>query len=427
MKNPLWAILLIIAISLMGIGWSIKQNDNNSLHNSKYKVTLVTSLSSPYSDYAPRFIDNTYQSLIFTSSQGSNGQWSNIFYTQIIDGKWEKPIALINSSGMGNDGIAAIDLKRNVVFITHCPVVKDQTAYCQINYSFLHGDMVGELLPLNLGINIDGAGTGHPYFSNELDVLFFVSNMAGGYGKEDIWFTKYDRATDTWGKPQNAGSEINTKENELYPSTSVDGTLYFSSDGHPGYGKWDIFKAQKHNDLSWGNVENMGKPINSEEDDFAIVFKGSSQSGFFSSNRKGGIGSDDIYEFSLVDSTLAENIDFATKSNTASDSSSLKALSEVLNKPACSITTDSLKIFGSKVYPNPSHGEFTLEFNSNENIHLTTRVFSNLGKLILNEPIEVTQGNFKRLYNINTVGTGIYYIQVLHNCVIIETQKVIVN
>ena len=142
----------------------------------------------------------------------------------------------------------------------------------------------------------DSVTVAHPAISPDGNTLYFVSDMPGGLGENDIW--KVSRGEGgSWGKPVNLGEEINTPGNELYPYVHKDGTLYFSSDSRVGMGGLDIYKATKDETGSW-RLENMKPPINSPEDDFGIVFEDDQERGFFSSSRKGR-GNDDIYSFVL--------------------------------------------------------------------------------------------------------------------------------
>lgn len=135
----------------------------------------------------------------------------------------------------------------------------------------------------------------HPCISADGKRLFFSSDRPGGFGGKDIYYT--DWTGSGWGPPVNLGPEINTEGDELYPFLHEDGRLFFSSDGHLGLGGFDIFCAESQAGDTWAKVFNMGAPFNSEEDDFALVFSPGGASGYFSSNRPGGAGGDDIYLF----------------------------------------------------------------------------------------------------------------------------------
>lgn len=134
---------------------------------------------------------------------------------------------------------------------------------------------------------------GHPTLSPNGKILYFVSDMPGGYGETDIYYS-HKQADGSWSKPANAGSNINTSGKEMFPHIDNEGTLYFSSDGHAGMGGLDIFKASG-SENNWSVAENLRFPINSSGDDFSIYFTEAGKQAYFSSNREGGKGSDDIY------------------------------------------------------------------------------------------------------------------------------------
>lgn len=135
----------------------------------------------------------------------------------------------------------------------------------------------------------------HPCLSKNGTRLYFVSDMSGGYGSYDIYFTDKN-ANGEWSKPVNLGSIVNSKGRELYPSYADDTVLYFSSDGHIGMGGLDIYKATMV-DGKVNAIENMKYPINSSRNDHSLVPTPYHTTGYFCSNRPGGLGSDDIYYF----------------------------------------------------------------------------------------------------------------------------------
>jgi peptidoglycan-associated lipoprotein len=145
------------------------------------------------------------------------------------------------------------------------------------------------ILPVSQPLTWDSS----PYLSPDGNTLYFASNREGGFGGTDLYSAKQN-TRGRWVDIRNLGSEINTAGNEAFPHVDENGTLYFSSDGHPGFGKLDIFKAVRASGVI--TIENMGEPINSTSDDFAI-FMYDPVRGFFTSNREGGKGDDDIYTF----------------------------------------------------------------------------------------------------------------------------------
>lgn len=132
--------------------------------------------------------------------------------------------------------------------------------------------------------------------SEDGTILFFSSDMKGGFGGNDIYTSKLKDGR--WSKPQNLGESVNTSQNEIFPYLHRDGSLYFSSDGLPGLGQLDLFKIE----LSGGGeseAQNMGYPINSRFDDFGLTIDSLSTHGYFTSNRKHGGYDDDIYELDM--------------------------------------------------------------------------------------------------------------------------------
>ncbi|MDE6422076.1 MAG: OmpA family protein, partial [Muribaculaceae bacterium] len=139
------------------------------------------------------------------------------------------------------------------------------------------------------------SAVGHPAVSPDGRYLYFTSDMPGGFGGLDIWRINLQ---DRVGSLENMGPQINTAGNESFPYSRSDSLLYFSSDGHPGYGGLDLFRARLNSTGDYWNVENMGQPMNSQGDDFGITF-GPAETGFFSSNRGDARGYDHIYSFEL--------------------------------------------------------------------------------------------------------------------------------
>lgn len=142
--------------------------------------------------------------------------------------------------------------------------------------------------------NNDEYSIGHPSLSYDGKTMYFVSDMPGGIGGKDIYAS--GREGESWGVPRNLGPDINTPGDEMFPYIHKDGTLYFSSNGHPGLGHLDIFEATRSG--KW-TVKNMGYPINTGYDDFAPYVNLEKKEGYFTSNRPGGAGDDDIYHFAL--------------------------------------------------------------------------------------------------------------------------------
>lgn len=152
----------------------------------------------------------------------------------------------------------------------------------------------GKWVTDKLNVDNDEYSVGHPTLSSDEKTLYFVSDMPGGLGGTDIWKSSIN--TDgTLGTPVNVGAPINTEGNEMFPFMSSENVLYFSSNGHLGFGELDVFAAQPSKDGSYSKVMNLGVQVNTGKDDFGFVLDKESKFGYLSSNRDGGAGDDDIY------------------------------------------------------------------------------------------------------------------------------------
>jgi outer membrane protein OmpA-like peptidoglycan-associated protein/tetratricopeptide (TPR) repeat protein len=148
--------------------------------------------------------------------------------------------------------------------------------------------------------NSNDYSCGHPTLTIDDKIMYFVSDMPGGYGGTDIWMTRYNNGE--WTKPQNLGGTVNTRGNEMFPFIDERGNLYFSSDGHPGLGDLDMFFIPMNTATAMpsGKIRNLGAPLNSNRDDFGIITDSERHTGFLSSNRKRGGTDDDIYKFTRL-------------------------------------------------------------------------------------------------------------------------------
>lgn len=275
----------------------------------RHRVSNVVDLNSRFMDFDPTFVTAEHNSIVFTSSReeatgkkydGWTGQkFSDLFISNRDQmGKWSIPQPLpppINTDV--NEGGATFSADGNTLYFTRCAIAKNTEGVCKIYMSTRQGEGWSE--PVVLPFSSDSFTVGHPAISADGSRLYFSSNMPGGFGGKDIWVVNYDRSTNTWSNPVNLGASINTQMDEMYPFVDADGTLYFASAGHGGMGGLDNYRSTGSG-TSWSAPENLRSPLNSPADDFGILMTGPN-SGFFSSTREGGLGSDDIYSFDLIE------------------------------------------------------------------------------------------------------------------------------
>ncbi|MGB2457934.1 MAG: OmpA family protein [Flavobacteriales bacterium] len=277
---------------------------------SRYELTSFQH-NTNQEEYAPCYASRDYDELFFTSSRdGSLGKSSDGFtgnsFTDIYWSKydkkkkrWSKPSPFeepMNTSD--HEAAPSLNKRGNELYFTRCmqnSKVKPVPT-CEIYFSKKKGK--NWISPVLLPLPYDSVSSfAHPSLSSDGKVLYFSSDMKGGYGGKDIWYIKKVKR-DEWSEPINLGDEINTSGNELFPFIHADGSLYFSSDGHIGMGGLDIFKATFDAENNLRSVDNMNSPINSSNDDFGIIFEDEEERGYLSSNRVGSKG-DDIYRFNL--------------------------------------------------------------------------------------------------------------------------------
>ncbi len=275
----------------------------------KYKVTPEKVLNSKESDFSATYADKLYNTIIFTSTRDAatgkdmdnwTGQnFSDLFISKLDPkGQWSTPVQLetgnvINTEA--NEGNPAVNSKFNQMYFTRCSNDKGTLQGCKIMVSRRAGRNWGEPKALELGGDSTTA-FGNPSISPDELTLLFSSDLPKGQGGKDIWAATRKTPNENFGRPVNLGPVINSPGDEMFPFMRNDSTMYFSSNGHPGLGGLDIFRSTFSNG-EWTKPVNMQVPINSSGDDFGLVFHPEEDKGFFSSNRKGGRGSDDIYAF----------------------------------------------------------------------------------------------------------------------------------
>ncbi len=273
---------------------------------SRYVVKQAKLFNSRRADFCPMYLGADCDQIYYTSttekatgdkkSEITGMKNADVFFSKKNEkGEWERPEPVEGELNTEFDeGIVAFSPDAQTMYLTKARRELNAPTSVEI-YTSTRSDAKWSA-PVKFEITADTLSTfGHPAVSPDGEYLYFVSDMPGGYGGKDIWRISLKERQ---GSLVNLGPDINTEGNDDFPYVRSDGSLYFSSDGHPGMGGLDIFRATTVGDpadLRW-KVENMGFPINSAGDDFGITF-GKGEDGFFSSNRGDARGYDHIYSF----------------------------------------------------------------------------------------------------------------------------------
>lgn len=273
----------------------------------RYVVKNAKIFNSRRSDYAPMFLDKAHDVIYFTTTNEKvagekrseiNGmKKADIWFSRKNEqGNWMSPEPVegdLNSDR--EEGTPSFTPDGSTMYFSKARREPNANTGVEI-YTSQRSDAKWSM-PVKYEITADTISNyGHPAVSPDGRYLYFSSDMPGGSGGYDIWRVNL---RERQGSLENMGQWINTGGNEMFPYVRSDSVLYFASDGHPGYGGLDIFKARLTPSGGWV-VTNMGRPVNSPADDFGITF-GDGESGFFSSNRGDGRGYDHIYSFELPD------------------------------------------------------------------------------------------------------------------------------
>ena len=274
----------------------------------KYKIEHLT-LNTNAGDFGTSYYKNK---IVFASTRAKakafkkkfnwNGKPFLDMYVSDVDGNQLKDPENFSKklNGKMHDGPASFSNNGTFMAFTrnhYHDKSDDKVIELQIWFSSLTDNKWSQPVPFS--INNSEYSVGQPFLTSDGKTMYFVSNMPGGLGGADIYKVKKGD-NGAWEKPENLGNKINTEGDEVFPFLSESNEiLYFSSNGHCGLGDLDIFSCQLTG-LKIGQVNNAGFPLNTQYDDFAMIIDSTSQKGYFSSNRSGGSGDDDIYSVSIL-------------------------------------------------------------------------------------------------------------------------------
>ena len=291
-------------IGLSGCKWAMERKATPT----RYIVRQSKLLNSRRADYAPMFIDPSAADVLYfttTNEKVTGDKKSEITGMKKGDiwmskknekGEWQRPEALEGELNTEMDeGVCSFTPDGQTMYLTRARREPNASTSVEI-FTSQRSDAKWSAPVKYEILNDTVSAVGHPSVSADGKWLYFTSDMPGGQGGRDIWRINL---LDKQGSLENMGEFINTPGDEMFPYSRTDSILYFASDGHPGFGGLDIFKATLTPSGGW-KVENMGSPVNSAADDFGITF-GQGESGFLTSNRGDGRGYDHIYSFVLPD------------------------------------------------------------------------------------------------------------------------------
>lgn len=279
-------------------------------------INLGPNVNTPDDEYLPALTAD-YRMLVFTRRSPRNAQTErgldmeeDFFYsdydTMELDwGPAHRMPEPLNSHG--NEGAQTISHDGRVVIFTACGRGDGHTG-CDIYMSVRQGGRWGKPRPLGEPVN-SRYWESFPSLSIDGYTLYFASNRPGGYGGTDIWCCTLEEGR--WSEPRNLGPAINTKGNETAPYIHFDDkTLYFASDGHTGMGGMDLFRAKRTSDSTFGDVQNLGYPINTSGEENNLIVAPDGRTAIFSSDRFGGYGRQDLYSFVMPAPVRPERITF---------------------------------------------------------------------------------------------------------------------
>lgn len=283
-----------------------------------YEVQHLKQINTKYDDFGPVFYG---KGLVFSSERDNSGpatrihDWTGfpfleLYYSDVdtinaenLEFKYdEKPSKYDNKLNTKyHDGPIAFSPDENKVYFTRNNldvknrIGKDSEGTIRLKI-FSAENKDGKWTDLEgMPFNSDEYSVAHPTISEDGKTMYFTSDMPGGFGGMDLYYSVFDDGQ--WSPPRNMGPRINTEGHEVFPVMHPKtGRLYFSSDGHAGLGMLDIFFVD-NNDGVWGQINNIGFPINSISDDHGLILNDEENFGYFVSNRDGGVGRDDIYSF----------------------------------------------------------------------------------------------------------------------------------
>jgi len=337
--------------------------------NSGRYDTAAFGHNSRYSDFAPTF----YKSGLLFSSDRDTGNlaryrhtWNqrdflDLYEVNLDSASGPRPAKVAGVNTRYHESTSVVSPDGTTLYFTRTNLVNDKRATdeegmvrLKIYRARLIDGTWGDIE--ELPFNDDSYSAAHPALSPDGRVLYFASDMAGTKGQSDLWRVQINE-DGSFGSPENLGPKINTEARETFPFVTSENILYFSSDGHPGLGGLDVFATKLAYLPYGGKVLNVGRPINSEMDDFTYIISEETRKGYYASNRAGGLGDDDIYAFTETRPLPFDCIQTIT--GTVRD----KITNEVLAGATVRVIDENNNEIGSSITDANGDYEITLDCN----------------------------------------------------------------
>ena len=326
--------------------------DTAKTYESMYDILNLQTINSRYSDFSPAPYRDK---VVFATSRFDA---DSIVYTYTGDGfedlyetyynfeqnSWS-PISKMQGgiNSTYNDGTFSFDQRTQTAYFMQCNGVSGAEKNCNIYTSTYNANDAVWAKPAPFQYFTTEYSSGHPAITPDGLILYFSSNNPAGLGGTDIWMCRRDSVNGKWSAPTNLGTPINTKGDEMFPFVNDNSGLYFSSNGHLGYGGLDMFYAPKNNQ-SFGQPINLRPPFNSSADDFSLMYLNENM-GVFTSNRIGGVGNDDIYMFKLKDVKIEASGRVINASDSLPMENAIVIIKNVVTEAVDTLLTDSVGMY----------------------------------------------------------------------------------
>lgn len=321
----------------------------------EYAVNNVSSINTERSEFSPLVNKNKlafiaereqFDFVDYSTDDYSGQPFSNIFVADLNGTEVKKPSPFskrLNSDY--HDGTGSMTGDGNTIYFTRVDYIQKKGHVNRSKIVTANQTSKGWSKVKEINLCSNDYSIAHPSINDDGSVMYFTSDMPGGFGGKDLYMS--EKVGGTWSQPVNLGPDINTSGDEMFPTIKKDGTLWFSSNGLPGFGGLDIYSAKKIEN-KWILNRNEGLELNSSTDDFGITFLNDS-TGYFSSNRPGGKGLDDIYLFNFTNKSITVSGQVLLTENTKDFAKGKKVLLlDELGNVIDSMYTDSKGFFAFK-------------------------------------------------------------------------------